>query len=138
MVSNEEIHLQEVDQDLNLKNGDEEDETYKQIKPMHKSYSDPNLLSNNVKKYAYSKEFQLKDFKGVRPNGGHGKKEYSSLYILGPRNRIRVLAKRITESKYPFLYILIIYFFFSCLFTFLYISLCLYIYIISFTFSTSR
>ena len=102
MESTEGIRLR----DISLNDGDKEEEQYKQIKPMSKSYSDPNLLdSSNERSYGYSKEFQLKDFKGVsrQSNAAHIKKEYSSLYILGPRNRIRVLAKRIVDSKYPFL-----------------------------------
>ena len=116
-VSNEEIHLQEVDNDDSAKNlhddpdndsaktlNENEDVTYKQIKPMNRSLSSDDNLGRSARKYSkhYSKEFQLKDFRGNR--GAGNKKEYSSLYILGPRNRIRVLAKRITESKYPFLF----------------------------------
>lgn len=97
---------------------DENEEQYKQIKRIHKSYSDPNLLASTARsirrtKRSQSAPYQLKDFRGS--NGEvMGKNQYYSLCCLGPRNPIRALATLITESKYPFLKI---YVFFSPFFT---------------------
>ncbi|XP_057290676.1 voltage-dependent calcium channel type A subunit alpha-1-like isoform X2 [Hydractinia symbiolongicarpus] len=96
---------------------DEIEEQYKQIKRIHKSYSDPNLLASTARsirrtKRSQSAPYQLKDFRGS--NGEvMGKNQYYSLCCLGPRNPIRALATLITESKL-FEYFILLAILFTC------------------------
>lgn len=104
MLSTEDVYKTKFNQNYRT-NTVRKDETYKQIRSMNRSQSDPNILSINEQRC----NNQL--HRSIQAPLIHSRKEYSSLYILGPRNRIRVYAKQITESKYLFLL-------FNCLFIF--------------------
>lgn len=90
-----------------------EDQEYVQIKPMHKSFSEPDILSSGGKdklsvpsrseKRSFSSPYILEGYrKKSLYQDMPQKKEHYSLFFLGPNNRIRRLAITITEAKYPF------------------------------------
>lgn len=101
--------------ELNDINGISKDDgqEYVQIKPMQKSFSENDMLSgekdklsvpsHSTGKRSFSSPYILE---GSRKKSLYvdmlQKKEYYSLFILAPNNRIRRLAIAITEAKYPF------------------------------------
>ena len=104
-----------VEQSSRLRDDEnEEDSQYIQLKPMHKSYSEPNMLAASPReaagfhdslheKRSYSSPYILEGYsrKSISEDMPV-KKEYYALFCLGPKNPIRRAAINITESKYPF------------------------------------
>jgi hypothetical protein len=90
----------------------DEEQQYIQLKPMHKSFSEPSILSPNEQamfpkqsqdKRSYSSPYILEGYgKKSLTDEMPTKKEYYSLFCLGPTNPIRRLAITITDAKYPF------------------------------------
>lgn len=94
---------------------DDEDGQYTQIKPMHESVSESNILSVPKDTSSFSTPLEEKRtlsspyiLDGYRKKSLYTdlpqKKEYYSLFLLSPTNPVRRLAICITEAKYPFLH----------------------------------
>ena len=97
----------------------DDEKAYIQIQPLQKYYSAPNMLSvtspygqnpspvpprTDMEQRSLSSPYILEGYskrKSIYQDLPQ-KKEYYSLFFLGPRNPIRRLAVYITEAKYPF------------------------------------